>query len=34
MLLSAVFGSLSVPATLDDNVNDPPDVGVTTMVAV
>ena len=32
-LLSAVFGSDSVPATLDDNVIVPPAVGVTMMVA-
>src|SRR5947199_235391 len=32
-LLLTAFGSLSVPATLDESVSEPPAVGVTTMVA-
>src|SRR5437660_588234 len=32
-LLLIVFGSVSVPATLDESVSAPPAVGVTTMVA-
>src|SRR5207302_4471208 len=33
-LLLMAFGSVSVPATLDDSVSAPPAVGVTMMVAV
>jgi len=32
-LLLIVFGSVSVPVTLDESVSAPPAVGVTTMVA-